>query len=177
MTILSVRRKTPVFGQECFFAPNATLIGDVVMGNQCSVWFSAVIRGDVNSIEIGHRVNIQDGAIIHGTYQTASTTIGNDVSIGHNAIVHGCTIQNQVLIGMGSIVMDHCIIESHSLIAAGSVVLKNTIVPSGSVFGGIPAKLIKKVDQTLFDGEIHRISQNYVQYASWYDDRKRDTQS
>lgn len=169
MTLITIRGKTPIFGKECFFAKNAILIGDVVMGNQCSVWFSAVVRGDVNYIKIGDRVNIQDGVVIHGTYQTAATNIGNDVSIGHNAIVHGCTIRDKVLVGMGSIIMDHCVIESNSLIAAGSVVLKNTLVPSGSVFGGVPAKPIKKVDQKLFDGEINRISNNYIQYASWYD--------
>jgi len=169
MTILSVRGKTPVFGQECFFAPNATLIGDVMMGNQCYVWFCAVVRGDVNSIQIGHRVNIQDGVIIHGTYQTASTIIGNEVSIGHNAIIHGCTIEDQVLIGMGSIIMDHCHIGKHSVIGAGAVLPKNTKIPAGSVYGGVPAKLIKKVDPTLFDGEIKRIAQNYITYASWFD--------
>ena len=170
MLIKSVRGKTPIFGEDCFFAQNATIIGEVIMGNQCSVWFSAVIRGDVNSIKIGDRVNIQDGAIIHGTYQTAKTVIGSDVSIGHNAIVHGCTIEDKVLVGMGSIIMDHCHIGKNSIIAAGAMVPKNTIVPPESVYGGIPAKLIKKVDTKLLDGEIQRIAKNYILYSSWFKD-------
>lgn len=170
MLIKSVRGKTPIFGEDCFFAQNATIIGEVIMGNQCSVWFSAVIRGDVNSIKIGNRVNIQDGAIIHGTYQTAKTVVGSDVSIGHNAIVHGCTIEDRVLIGMGSIIMDNCHIGKNSIIAAGAVVSKNTIVPPESVYGGIPAKLIKKVDTKLLDGEIQRIAKNYILYSSWFKD-------
>ena len=170
MLIKSVRGKTPIFGEDCFFAQNATIIGEVIIGNQCSVWFSAVIRGDVNSIKIGNRVNIQDGAIIHGTYQTAKTVIGSDVSIGHNAIVHGCTIEDKVLVGMGSIIMDNCHIGKNSIIAAGAVVPKNTIVPPESVYGGIPAKLIKKVDTKLLDGEIQRIAKNYILYSSWFKD-------
>lgn len=170
MLIKSVRGKTPIFGEDCFFAQNATIIGEVIMGNQCSVWFSAVIRGDVNSIKIGNRVNIQDGAIIHGTYQTAKTVVGSDVSIGHNAIVHGCTIEDRVLIGMGSIIMDNCYIGKNSIIGAGAVVPKNTIVPPESVYGGIPAKLIKKVDTKLLDGEIQRIAKNYILYSSWFKD-------
>ena len=170
MLIKSVRGKIPIFGEDCFFAQNATIIGEVIMGNQCSVWFSAVIRGDVNSIKIGNRVNIQDGAIIHGTYQTAKTVVGSDVSIGHNAIVHGCTIEDRVLIGMGSIIMDNCHIGKNSIIAAGAVVPKNTIVPPKSVYGGIPAKLIKKVDTKLLDGEIQRIAKNYILYSSWFKD-------
>ncbi|MCY4561629.1 MAG: gamma carbonic anhydrase family protein [Flavobacteriaceae bacterium] len=172
MILISVRGSTPIFGNSCFFAPNATLIGDVVLGNNCSVWFSAVVRGDVNYIRIGHRVNIQDGAVIHGTYKTAHTLIGHDVSIGHNAIVHGCTIEEKVLIGMGSIIMDHCHIGTNSIIGAGAVLPRNTIVPPGSVYGGIPAKLIKMVDQDLLDGEIKRIAQNYITYASWFDKEK-----
>jgi len=149
-------------------ADNATLIGDVLMGDGCSVWFNAVVRGDVNSIKVGNHVNIQDGAVIHGTYESASTEIGNHVSIGHNAIVHGCEIQDHVLIGMGSIVMDHCVVEPYSIIAAGAVVPKNTRVPSGSIYAGVPAKCIKSVSPELMEGEIERIARSYAMYASWF---------
>ena len=134
MLIKSVRGYNPTFGKDCYFAENSTIIGDVIIGNQVSVWFQAVIRGDVNSIRIGNKVNIQDGVIIHGTYKKASTNIGDNVSIGHNAIIHGCKLHDNVLIGMGSIIMDDCVIHSNTIIAAGSVLKKNTIVPSGSIF-------------------------------------------
>lgn len=160
--------KEPQFGKECFLAENAVIIGDVVMGDQCSVWYHAVIRGDVNYIRMGHKVNVQDGAVIHCTYQKYPTIIGNNVSIGHNALVHGCVIQDNVLIGMGSIVMDDCVVEENSIIAAGSVVTKGTRVPSGSVYAGIPAKKIKDIDANLSQGEIQRIADNYVKYSSWY---------
>ena len=140
MLIKSVRGFTPKYGKNCFFAENATLIGEVIMGDDCSVWYQAVVRGDVNTISMGDRVNIQDGAVIHGTFEKSATTIGNDVSIGHNAIVHGCTIHDRVLVGMGSIIMDDSVVGSNSIIAAGSVLPKNTIVPEGSIFAGIPAK-------------------------------------
>ena len=149
-------------------ADNATLIGDVLMGDGCSVWFNAVVRGDVNSIKVGNHVNIQDGAVIHGTYESASTEIGDHVSIGHNAIVHGCEIQDHVLIGMGSIVMDYCVVEPYSIIAAGAVVPKNTRVPSGSIYAGVPAKCIKSVSPELMEGEIERIARSYAMYASWF---------
>ena len=149
-------------------ADNATLIGDVLMGDGCSVWFNAVVRGDVNSIKVGNHVNIQDGAVIHGTYESASTEIGDHVSIGHNAIVHGCEIQDHVLIGMGSIVMDHCVVEPYSIIAAGAVVPKNTRVPSGRIYAGVPAKCIKSVSPELMEGEIERIARSYAMYASWF---------
>ena len=168
MLIKSVRGKTPKYGKDCFMADNATLIGDVLMGDGCSVWFNAVVRGDVNSIKVGNHVNIQDGAVIHGTYQSASTEIGDHVSIGHNAIVHGCEIQDHVLIGMGSIVMDHCVVEPYSIIAAGAVVPKNTRVPSGSIYAGVPAKCIKSVSPELMEGEIERIARSYAMYASWF---------
>ena len=168
MLIKSVRGKTPKYGKDCFMADSATLIGDVLMGDGCSVWFNAVVRGDVNSIKVGNHVNIQDGAVIHGTYQSASTEIGDHVSIGHNAIVHGCEIQDHVLIGMGSIVMDHCVIEPYSIIAAGAVVPKNTRVPSGSIYAGVPAKCIKSVSPELMEGEIERIARSYAMYASWF---------
>ncbi|HWR93615.1 MAG TPA: gamma carbonic anhydrase family protein, partial [Flavobacterium sp.] len=147
---------------------NATIVGEVELGSQCSVWFNAVVRGDVNSISIGNKVNIQDGAIIHCTYLKHPTVIGNNVSIGHNAIVHGCTIHDNVLIGMGSIVMDNCVVESNSIIAAGSVVTQNTIVPSGTIYAGVPAKWVKDINASDFAGEIERISNNYVMYSSWF---------
>ena len=170
MLIKTILGHTPSYGENCFFADNATLIGDVVMGDSCSVWFQAVVRGDVHRIRIGNHVNIQDGAVIHATYKTAPTTIGNNVSIGHNAIVHGCTIHDNVLVGMGAIVMDDAVIESNSIIAAGAVVTKNTIVPSGTVFGGMPAKKIKDASSELISGEIARIAKNYSLYASWFKD-------
>ncbi len=166
--ILPVRGISPIFGDDCFIAENATIVGEVIMGDRCSVWFNAVIRGDVNAIKIGHQVNIQDGAVIHCTYQKAPTTIGNNVSIGHNALVHGCTIEDNVLIGMGSIVMDGCIVESNSIIAAGAVVLEGTRVPSGSIYAGVPAKKVKEVSKELFEGEIQRIANNYVMYSEWF---------
>ena len=168
MLIKTVRGFTPSYGERCFIVENATLIGDLVMGDECSVWYQAVIRGDVNSIRIGNQVNIQDGVVIHATYKTASTLIGNKVSIGHNAIVHGCTIKNNVLVGMGSIIMDHCVVGSNSIIAAGAVVTQNTIIPPGSIYAGIPAKKIKDIDLNLQENEIERIAQNYLKYASWF---------
>lgn len=168
MIIKPVNEKHPQIPEDCFIAENATIVGEVSMGNQCSVWFNAVVRGDVNSIKIGNKVNIQDGAVIHATYKVSPTVIGNNVSIGHNAIVHGCTIHDNVLIGMGSIVMDDCIVESNSIIAAGAVVAKNTHVESGSIYAGIPAKKIKDVSPELTKGEIERIAENYVMYSSWF---------
>lgn len=167
--IRSVKGITPKWGDNCFIADNATLTGDVIMGNDCSVWFNAVIRGDVHYIRIGNNVNIQDGVVIHCTYQKAPMQIGNNVSIAHSAIIHGCTIHDNVLVGMGAILMDGVVVESNSVIAAGAVVSKNTIVKSGSVWAGIPAKKIKDMDEDLLKGEVHRISNNYNMYASWYD--------
>ena len=166
--IKTVRGITPVIGEDCFIADGAVIAGDVVMGNQCSVWFNAVVRGDVNSIRIGHKVNIQDGAVIHCTYEKAATHIGNNVSIGHNAIVHGCTLEDNVLIGMGSIVMDHSHIGSNSIIAAGAVVTKGTKVPPNTVFAGMPAKKIKDISPELSKGEIERIANNYIFYSGWF---------
>ena len=166
--ILKVNDKIPVIGNNCYLAENATIVGDVVMGNDCSVWFSAVIRGDVHYIKIGNNVNIQDGAIIHATYQKSPTNIGDNVSIAHGAIVHGCTIHNNVLIGMNAVILDDAVIESNSIIAAGAVVTKGTVVPSGSVFAGSPAKKIKDISPELLQGEIERIANNYGMYASWY---------
>jgi carbonic anhydrase/acetyltransferase-like protein (isoleucine patch superfamily) len=167
--IKAVNGVKPVFGKNCFLADNATVIGDVVMGEGCSVWFNAIIRGDVHSIRIGNNVNIQDGAIIHCTYQKAPVNIGNNVSIAHNAIIHGCTIHDNVLIGMGAIVMDGAIINSNSVIGAGALVKENTNVESGSVWAGVPAVKIRDIDQSLLEGQVNRISKNYSMYASWYD--------
>ena len=166
--IKPVKGKHPRILDDCYIADNATIVGDVTIGQQCSIWFNAVIRGDVHYIKIGDKVNVQDGAVIHATYQKSPTTIGNNVSIGHNAIVHGCTIKDNVLIGMGSIVMDDCVIESNSIVAAGAVVTKNTIVESGSIYAGIPAKKVKDISPELVSGEINRIANNYVEYSSWF---------
>jgi carbonic anhydrase/acetyltransferase-like protein (isoleucine patch superfamily) len=158
----------PTYGTNCWFAPNATLVGDLQMGDDCSIWFNAVIRADVNSIRLGNKVNVQDGAVIHCTYQKTTVEIGNNVSIGHNALVHGCHIADDVLIGMGSIVMDNCVIESNCIIAAGAVLLENTHVEAWSVYAGVPAKKVKILSPELFEGEVQRIAQNYVKYASWF---------
>jgi carbonic anhydrase/acetyltransferase-like protein (isoleucine patch superfamily) len=168
LTILSVKGIEPKFGNNAFIAPNATICGDVIMGNNCSIWFNAVLRGDVNFIRMGNKVNVQDGAIIHCTYQKFGTTIGNNVSIGHNAIVHGCVIHDNVLVGMGAIVMDNVQIGSNSIIAAGAVVLENTVVEPGTIWAGIPAKKVKDISQDLINGEINRIADNYVMYAGWF---------
>ena len=166
--ILPVKGVSPEIPASCFIAPNATVVGDVVMGEDCSIWFNAVVRGDVNSIRIGNKVNIQDGACIHCTYQKTKVNIGNNVSIGHNALVHGCTVGDNVLIGMGSIVMDNAIIGANSIIAAGAVVLEGTEVPAGSIFAGVPAKKVKDISPELLKGEVERIANNYLMYSSWF---------
>jgi carbonic anhydrase/acetyltransferase-like protein (isoleucine patch superfamily) len=171
MLVKSVNGKTPVIPEDCYVAENATIVGEVTFGHSCSVWFNAVVRGDVNSITIGDKVNIQDGAIIHCTYQKHATVIGNNVSIGHNAIVHGCTLHDNVLIGMGAIVMDNCIVESNAIVAAGAVVTQNTVVESGSIYAGVPARKVKDIDASAFSGEIGRISNNYVMYSGWFKDQ------
>ncbi len=168
MIIKKLKGKEPQFGNDCFIAENAVIVGDVVMGSQCSIWYNAVLRGDVHYIKIGNKVNIQDGAVIHCTYQKSPTTIGDNVSIGHNAIVHGCTIHDNVLIGMGSIIMDDCVVESNSIIAAGAVVTKGTRVESGAIYAGVPAKKVKDISEDLISGEIDRIANNYIKYANWY---------
>ena len=168
-TILPVQGQTPHIPDSCFLAPTATVVGDVQMGEECSVWFNAVVRGDVHFIRLGHRVNVQDNAVIHCTYQKFPTTIGDNVSIGHNAIVHGCTLHDNVLVGMGSIIMDGCVVESNSIIAAGAVLTAGTHVPAGSIFAGIPAKKIKDISPELTKGEVERIATNYVMYASWFE--------
>ncbi len=166
--IKTIRGFTPEFGKGCFLAETAVITGDVITGDQCSIWFGAVIRGDVNLVRIGNKVNIQDGVIIHGTYQRAATHIGNEVSIAHGAIIHGCTIHDHVLIGMGAIVMDHAVVESNSIIAAGAVVSRNTVVESGSVYAGVPARKVKAIDVNLLEDEVHRIADSYILYAGWY---------
>ena len=159
---------SPQFGKNCFIAENVTVVGNVVMGDDCSVWFNTVIRGDVNSITIGNKVNVQDGAIIHCTYQKAKTDIGNNVSIGHNAIVHGCTLEDNVLIGMGAIVMDNAVVQKNAVVAAGAVVLENTIIESGTIYAGVPAKKVKTLSPEHFKDLNERIASNYVMYAKWF---------
>jgi len=166
--IKTVRDCTPVFGNDCYLAENATIVGDVTMGDDCSVWFQAVIRGDVHWIKIGNSVNIQDGAIIHATYEKAPTLIGNNVSIGHRAIVHGCTVEDNVLIGMGAIVMDHAVVQANCLIAAGAVVKEKMICESGYIYAGVPAKKVKKLSTEAFEGTVLRIANAYKMYASWF---------
>ncbi len=166
--VLPVRGISPVIPEDCFIAPNATIVGDVTLGEGCSVWFNAVIRGDVNRIVLGRDVNVQDGAILHCTYQKTETRIGNSVSIGHGAIVHGCTVEDRVLIGMGAIVMDNAHIGTGSIIAAGAVVLEGTDVPSGTIWAGVPAKKVKDISPELLAGEVDRIAGAYKHYASWF---------
>ena len=166
--IKTIRGFTPKFGKDCWFADNAVIVGDVIMGDECTVWFNAVVRGDVHYIRIGNRVNIQDNAVIHCTFEKAFTIIGNNVSIGHSAIVHGCTLEDNVVVGMGAIVMDHAVIEKNSLVAAGSVVLENTIVESGSIYAGVPAKKVKELSPEHFEQINLRIATNYVKYKEWF---------
>ena len=168
MIIKTINGISPKFGKNCFFAENVAVIGDVIMGDEVSVWYQSVVRGDVNSIKIGNKVNIQDGVVIHATYKTSKTNIGNNVSIGHNAIIHGCTIDDNVLVGMGSIIMDNSKIGSNSIIAAGAVVTQNTNISPGSIYAGVPARKIKDLDINLQKNEIERIANNYILYASWY---------
>lgn len=166
--IKSINGKSPKIPESCYISENATIVGDVVLGKNCSIWFNAILRGDVHYIKIGNKVNVQDGVVIHCTYQKYPTNIGDNVSIAHNAVVHGCTIHDNVLIGMGSIVMDNCVVHSNSIIAAGAVVTQNTIVESGSVYAGVPAKKVKDISEELISGEIDRIANNYIKYSSWF---------
>lgn len=168
--IKSIKGISPRIGKNTFIAENATILGDVEMGENCSVWYNTVVRGDVHYIRIGNNVNIQDGAILHCTYQKFPVNIGNNVSIAHGAIVHGCTIHDNVLIGMGAIVMDDVVVECNSIIAAGAIVSQGTVVESGSVYAGVPAKKIKSIDASLLEGQVNRISKNYTMYASWHDE-------
>ena len=166
--IKEVKGISPVFGQNIYLAENATVIGKVNMGDNCSVWFSAVVRADVNFIRIGNKVNIQDGAIIHCTYKKSPTILGNNITIGHNALVHGCTIHDNVLVGMGAILMDKVVVESNSIIAAGAVVLEGTHVKSGTIYAGVPAKKIKEIDQEEIAKLTENTSESYVKYSSWF---------
>lgn len=165
--ILPVKGKSPVWGEDCFIAENATIVGDVVMGSNCSVWFNAVIRGDVHYIKIGDNTNIQDGAVIHATYLKAPTKIGSNVSIGHNALVHGCTLHDHTLVGMGAIVMDHAVVNEFVIIAAGTVVLENTICESGFLYAGVPAKKIKPLTDEQM-AMLKQLPKNYVMYSGWF---------
>jgi len=166
--IKAVKGITPKFGKNVFLAENCTVVGEVITGDDCSIWFNAVVRGDVYYIHMGNKVNVQDGAIIHCTYQKAPTTIGNNVSIGHRAIVHGCTLEDNVLVGMGAIVMDHAYVEKNSIIAAGAIVLENTRVESGSIYAGVPAKKVKQLSEEQFKDTVERIANNYVMYSGWF---------
>ena len=168
MLLKTLHGKTPKYGEHCFFAENCVVIGDVIMGTNCSIWYAAVIRGDVNYIRLGNKVNVQDGVVIHGTYKKSPTTIGNNVSIAHNATVHGCTIHDNVLIGMNAVILDDAVVESNSIVAAGAVVTKGTVVESGTIYAGIPAKKVKTVSKALLSGEIERIAESYLKYAAWY---------
>ena len=168
--ILPVEGKMPKWGNDCFIAPNATIVGDVEMGDGCSIWFNAVVRGDVNSIRIGNKVNIQDGAVIHCTFERSKTEIGNNVSIGHNAVIHGCTLNDNVLVGLGAIIMDQAIVESNTIIAAGAVILAGTTCRAGSIYAGVPAKKVKDISPEMISGEIDRIANNYLKYAAWFKD-------
>lgn len=165
--ILPVKGISPQLGENCFVADNATIVGDVVLGNDCSIWFNAVIRGDVHSIRIGNKTNIQDGAVIHCTYLKAPTSIGNNVSIGHRAIVHGCTVEDNVLIGMGAIVMDHAVVQKNCIVAAGAIVLEKTVCESGFIYAGIPAKKVKQLSQEQIHG-LEKVASNYVMYGGWF---------
>ena len=168
--IKSCRGKSPIIPETCWLADNCTIVGDVIMGENCSVWFSAVVRGDVNSIRFGNNVNIQDGAIVHCTYEKTKVVLGNNVSVGHNALVHGCSVGDNVLIGMGAIVMDNCVIEDNCIIAAGAVLLEGSKVESGTIYAGVPAKKVKDLSPELFKGEVQRIANNYRMYASWFEE-------
>jgi carbonic anhydrase/acetyltransferase-like protein (isoleucine patch superfamily) len=172
--ILDCRGNSPKFGKDIYLAPNATVVGDVITGDECSIWFNAVVRGDVNAIRIGNKVNIQDNVVIHCTYEKTKTIIGNNVSIGHQAIVHGCTIEDNVLVGMGAIIMDNCHIEENALIAAGAVVLENTRVEAGSIYAGIPAKKVKQLEAETFKDQNERIANNYTRYKNWFKDESAE---
>lgn len=166
--IRSVRGFDPQFGENCFLAENATIIGDVVIGDDCSIWYNTVLRGDVNSIRIGNKVNIQDGSVLHTLYEKSTIEIGNNVSIGHNVTIHGTKIEDNVLIGMGATLLDNAVIGSNTIIAAGSLVLSNQIIESGCIYAGVPAKKVKDIDESHTNELINKIANNYLMYADWY---------
>lgn len=168
--IKTLKGSTPKIGKNCFLAETATLIGDVEIGDNCSIWYSAVLRGDVHYIKVGNNTNIQDNATVHATYKKSPTNIGNNVTIAHGAIIHGCTLNDNVMIGMNAVVLDNAVVESNSIVAAGSVVTKGTVVESGSVYAGVPAKKVKNISPELLNGEVNRIADAYALYASWYKD-------
>ena len=168
--IIPVRGFTPTIGEGTFLAENATVIGDTVIGDDCSIWFNTVIRGDVNSIRIGNRVNIQDGSVLHTLYQKSTIEIGNDVSIGHNVTLHGCKIHDFALIGMGAVVMDDAEVGEGALVAAGSIVLSRTKIGANELWGGAPAKFIKMVDPEQSKELNRKIAGNYLMYSRWYTD-------
>lgn len=164
----TLKGKTPKIGKNCFLAETATLIGEVEIGDNCSIWYSAVLRGDVHYIKVGNNTNIQDNATVHATYKKSPTNIGSNVTIAHGAIIHGCTLNDNVMIGMNAVVLDNAVVESNSIVAAGSVVTKGTVVESGSVYAGVPAKKVKDISSELLNGEVNRIANSYGMYAGWY---------
>jgi len=166
--IKTVRGFTPKFGKDCYFAENATIIGDVICGDNCSFWFNTVIRGDVNSIKIGNKVNIQDGSVLHTLYQKSTIEIGDNVSVGHNVTIHGAKIESNVLIGMGATILDHAVIGENSIVAAGSLVLSGTKVEPNSIYAGVPAKKVKDIEPEQSQEMIQKIANNYIMYASWF---------
>ena len=166
--IKSVRGFTPKWGEHCFLADNATIIGDVTMGDDCSVWFNTVLRGDVNTIHIGNRVNIQDGSVLHTLYEKSVVNIGDDVSIGHNVTLHGATVERLALIGMGATVLDHAVVGEGAIVAAGALVLANTIIEPYTLWGGVPARYIKKVEKEQNKELNQKIANGYLMYAEWY---------
>jgi carbonic anhydrase/acetyltransferase-like protein (isoleucine patch superfamily) len=170
--IKAVRGFTPTIGENCFIAENATIVGEVIIGNDCSIWFNAVLRGDVNTITIGNKVNIQDGSVLHCLYEKSKIVIGDNVSVGHNVTIHGATVKDNVLLGMGSTILDGAVIGENSIIAANALVLSNTIIEPGSIYAGVPAKFVKKVDPEQTKEMINKIADNYLMYASWYKDEE-----
>jgi carbonic anhydrase/acetyltransferase-like protein (isoleucine patch superfamily) len=172
--IKKVRGCKPIIGKNCYIADNATIIGDTIIGDDCSIWFNTVIRGDVNSIKIGNKVNLQDGAVLHCLYEKSVIEIGDNVSIGHNVIIHGAKICDNVLVGMGAIILDNSVIGENSIIAAGALVLAGTVVKPGSIWGGVPAKFIKETEPGQTKEMIERIADNYIMYAGWFDPEKQD---
>ncbi len=168
--IISVRDTSPLIDPSCWLAPTATIIGNVVLEADCTVWFGAIIRGDVCSIHIGEKCNIQDGVIIHGTYNKSNTVLDQCVSVGHGAVLHGCHIKSNVLVGMKAVIMDHAVVESNVIVAAGAIVLEKAVLESGYIYAGVPAKKVKKLDTEVAQFHISRTADVYLKYADWYRD-------